>query len=327
MILVTSAAGGVGRPLVRGLQTRGLDVRAFVKSEIQAADARSDGAAEVVVGDLRAPQDLQRAMQGATQVYHAAPTQIIDEMPIAATLIAAAPKHRIDHFVFHSVIHPDIAALPHHHAKLLVEVALRDSGLPVTILRPSHYMQNYLEVWNFICAGAMPYPVSASSKMGVVDVEDVSEAAVRVLADPTAHIGNTYDLSAQELDRNEMAQIWSDVLGHRVVAMRLPPEAMTSPLAASGVLGEIVFRSLASTKLRAPRHVARGIRESRNPRGMRSWPPEARRCYAQMMAYYDKNGLPPGDMSHLASLLGRKPTTYDQFARRVAAARGVGSRS
>ncbi|ADG98754.1 NmrA family protein [Segniliparus rotundus DSM 44985] len=323
MILVTSAAGGVGRPLVRSLRERGFDVRAFVKNDAQAQLARSDGAAEIVVGDLRNRADLEKALSGAKRVYHAAPTQLIDEVPVARALIEICAGGGVEHICFHSVIHPDIDALVHHHQKLLAERLLRDSGLPVAVLRPSHYMQNYLEFWEFILAGLMPYPVSPTSVMGMVDVEDVAEAAAAVLSAPDEHVGKTYDLSAQALDRDEMAQIWSRVLGHRVTALRLPPNAVDNPLAAAPALGAAVVRSLRNTKLNAVPHLVRGVLASSNARGIRSWPPEARSAYVRMMTYYDANGLPVGEMADLPKLLGRKPTSYENFARRVAVSRGV----
>ncbi|MEH3033112.1 MAG: NmrA family NAD(P)-binding protein, partial [Aeromicrobium erythreum] len=76
----------------------------------------------------------------------------------------------------------------------------------------------------------MPYPVDPRSVMGVVDVEDVAEAAVRVLSDPSVHVGATYDLSAEELTRDQMAEAWSQVVGHPVTAVRIPPASITNPL-------------------------------------------------------------------------------------------------
>lgn len=323
MILITSAAGGVGRPLVRGLTARGLAVRAFVKNSAQAQLARSDGATEVSVGDLRKPADLEQALAGVQQVYHVAPTQVIDEVPIAEVLIKAAASAGVEHIGFHSVIHPDIDALIHHQQKRLVEDLLHESPIPFTILRPSHYMQNYLEFWQFIVAGLAPYPVSTTSVMGVVDVEDVAESAANVLADPEHHDGKTYDLSAQELTREQMAAIWGQTLGHGVTAVRLPPDALNNPLAAAPTVPAIVAHSLRNVGLKALPGLVRGLRESSNARGIRSWPPEARDAYVTMMAYYDGHGLPAGDLDHLPRLLNRAPTTYAQFARRVATQRGA----
>lgn len=323
MILVTSAAGGVGRPLVRQLVANGRVVRAFVKNEDQARRSRADGAAETVIGDLRRPGDLENALRGARQIYHAAPTQLVVEVPVAERLIAAAKAERLDQVVFHSVIHPDIAELPHHRQKLEVEAMLHDSGLPVTVLRPSHYMQNVLDFWNFFGAGLLPYPTSPQSRMGVVDVDDVASAAANVLTRPGDHIGETYDLSTVELTRHDMARVWGRVLGHPMVAVRIPPQALTSPLSAVGPFGPAIVKSLLSTRLRSLSHVVRGLRAAPNTRGFQSWSPEAQDTYVQMMKYYDVHGLPAGHLDHLPMVLRRSPTNYEQFARRVVASRRV----
>ncbi len=323
MILVTSAAGGVGRPLVQQLVADGHPVRAFVKDGDQARRSRADGAIETVIGDLRRPGDLENALRGARQIYHAAPTQLVDELPVAKRLIKAAKAEQLDHIVFHSVIHPDIAELPHHRQKLLVEEVLQESDLPVTVLRPSHYMQNVLDFWEFFGSGLLPYPTSPESRMGVVDVEDIAAAAANVLINPREHIGKTYDLSTVELTRHDMARIWSGVLGHPMVAVRIPPKALENPLAAVVPFGYAIAKSLLSTKMRSLPHVVRGLRAAPNARGFRSWSSDARDTYVQMMRYYDVHGLPAGDFGDLPKVLPRKPTEYEQFARRTAAARGT----
>jgi uncharacterized protein YbjT (DUF2867 family) len=323
MILITSAAGGVGLHLVRELSLRGHRVRAFVKDDSQARLVRESGAAEVVVGDLRKPGDLEAAVPGAQQIYHAAPTQIIDELPIARRLIDAAGKADVQHLLFHSVIHPDIAELTHHQQKLLVEKMLQRSRLPVTVLRPSHYMQNYLDFWELLRGGILAYPFSPEIVMGVVDVADVAEAALNVLIAPGAHLGKTYDLSSEVLNRHEMARIWAKTLGHGVHAIRLSPNAVNNPLSGLGTLGAAIVRALLRSKLRAAPHLARGLWQAPNARGIRSWPADAREAYLKMLNYYDVHGLPPGDMDHLPKLLGRAPTPYTGFTQREAAVRGL----
>jgi len=323
MILITSAAGGVGLPLVRGLALRGKQVRAFVKDQRQAQLAREAGAAEVVIGDLRAAGTLEAAVVGAEQVYHAAPTQLIDEVPIARRLVDAVGKGEVKQLLFHSVIHPHISELTHHHQKLLVEQLLHASRLPVTVLRPSHYMQNYLEFWELLRAGILAYPFSPDIRMGVVDVDDVAEAALNILLTADAHLGRTYDLSGEVLNRHDMARIWSQTLGHPVTAIRLPPDAVMSPLSALGALGLPIVHSLMQSRLRSASHLARGLLQAPNARGIQRWPADAREAYVRMMAYYDVHGLPPGDMTHLPKLLGRAPTSYAQFARREASRRGI----
>ena len=326
MITVTSAAGGVGRLLVRQLAAQNAAVRAVVKNESQAATTRRDGATEVVVGDLRSAATLDNALVGTDVIYHAAPTQVIDERPIIEHLIASAPSKGLKHIVFHSVIHPDLHQLTHHHQKDVAEGLLRESGIPTTVLRPSHYMQNYLEVWEFLQAGVMPYPVSPDSVMGVVDLADVAEAATNILIDPSPHTGRTYDLSTVELTRHQMAEIWARVLGHPVTAIRIPPSSLTNSLNVLPSLASVVGHALQSTKLNSIGHLVRGAQAASNPRDMKNWPADAREAYRTMMAHYDQHGLAAGDLTVLPTLLGHAPTSYEAFARRSSAEFGPSTR-
>lgn len=321
-ILITSAAGGIGRPLVGRLSGAGEHVRAFVKNQEQADVVRAAGAIEVVVGDLRDADDLRRALTGVGRAYHAAPTQVIDEQPILDTFLEAGADGTLSHLVFHSVVHPDLSVLPHHHQKAIAEQRLRESGLPLTVLRPSHYMQNYLELWDFMRVGSMPYPVDPSIPMGVVDVEDVADAAAAVLTAPDAHLGRTYDLSTQELTRHEMAALWSDVLGHPITAVRVPPTSIRNPLQAVGVLPRLLA-ALPAPRVRALPRLLGAIAGARDVRGMRHWQPDAIETYAIMMEHYDTHGLPVGEIDHLPALLGRHPTSYREFARREATRRAA----
>ncbi len=323
MILVTGAGGGVGRGVARRLAEGGEKVRAFVKNEEQARVARADGAAEVVIGDIRSTDDVVGAVPGVARVFHVCPTAVVREVAIAEGLIAAARANDVEHIVFNSVIHPEIKELPHHQEKLRVEALLHASDVPATVLRPSHFMQNYLDFWDLMLAGTLPYPSSPNSVMGVVDAEDIGEVGAMITASPHGHAGKTYDLSTQELTRHEMAAIWSGVLGHSVSAVRLPPTAVKSPLQGVGAAATIVAKSLASTKTHALGSIVRGLAGSSNTRGVRNWPEESKDCYVAMMSYYDTVGLPAGNMTVLPELLGRPATSYREFAAREAARRGA----
>ncbi|WP_275041763.1 NmrA family NAD(P)-binding protein [Williamsia herbipolensis] len=188
----------------------------------------------------------------------------------------------------------------HHQEKGRVEDVFRDSGIPSTFLRASHFMQNYLDFWEFVRGKVLPYPSSPDSVMGVVDAEDVSEVGGRIMTAPVdEHAGQTYDLSTQELTRHEMAKIWGDVLGHKVSALRLPPGVVKNPWLGARGFGVALVRSLRATTIHAPLQIARGLAQSSNAKGVRSWPQESVDCYVTMMNYYDKNGLPAGDMAVL----------------------------
>ena len=48
-----------------------------------------------------------------------------------------------------------------------------------------------------------------------VDVEDVAEAAAAVFLSPDEHVGKTYDLSTETIDRNAMAAAFAKLQGRK----------------------------------------------------------------------------------------------------------------
>lgn len=72
-ILVTSAAGHTGMPVVMQLLKHGFPVRAFVHREDKRSIALKNAGAEIIVGDLFNMRDLRRAMQNVQRAYHCPP--------------------------------------------------------------------------------------------------------------------------------------------------------------------------------------------------------------------------------------------------------------
>ena len=135
MILVTGAGGKTGRAVVSALAARGAQVRAFVRRAQDQAALRELGARDVVAGDLRQAADLERAAQGVRALYHICPNVHPDEVLIGRLAIAAAQAAGVEHFVFHSVLHPQTESMPHHWNKLRVEEAA--VGLRAAVYHPA----------------------------------------------------------------------------------------------------------------------------------------------------------------------------------------------
>ena len=195
LILVTGAAGNTGQAIIRALVGSGASVRALVRRSEQQACASEAGAQQVVVGDMRSPSMMEKAVGGAASVYHIPPNVSPDEVVMGQTVMTAAQVAGVQHFVFHSVLHPQTQAMPHHWHKLRVEEMLFESGLPFTILQPAAYMQNILAHWTQAKRkGIYPVPYRTTARLSLVDLEDVAAAAVRVLTQ-SGHVGATYELA------------------------------------------------------------------------------------------------------------------------------------
>ncbi len=205
-VLLTGAAGKTGRAVIRALGSKGWVVRAFVPSAGYREVVTRAGAEKIVEGDVLNDTDVRNATRGAHAVYHICPNVHPDETDIGRRTIAAAREAGVERFVLHSVLHPQTEAMPHHWAKLRVEEYLFESGLPFTILQPAPYMQNILGQWDRIVReGLYRVPYALTTRVAMVDLEDVAATAARVLAEPR-HAGATYELCGSELlDQTEIA--------------------------------------------------------------------------------------------------------------------------
>jgi len=89
-ILVTGAAGrigGVGGEVVDILRSKGLPVRALVRTDDDRAEALRATGAEVVVGDLTRAEDVARALDGCRRLYFG---MSVSAPYLEATVTAAA---------------------------------------------------------------------------------------------------------------------------------------------------------------------------------------------------------------------------------------------
>ena len=223
MILITGAAGKTGQAITRALVSAGASVRALVHKEEYQDSVESAGVSEIYLGDLLNLDDLQLIMEGVKSVYHICPNVHPGEVDIGAGVIQTAKEAGVKHFVYHSVLHPQIEAMPHHWLKLRVEEQLIESGLPFTILQPTAYMQNITSLFPKILEEGVyriPYPIETG--ICLVDLEDLAQVAAIVLTEP-GHTGAIYELvGTGSITQAQVAMVLSEVLGKDIQAQRIP---------------------------------------------------------------------------------------------------------
>jgi uncharacterized protein YbjT (DUF2867 family) len=223
VILVTGGAGKTGLAVTRALHGVGVSVRAMVHRSASSDRAQSAGANQVLVGKLENQADLERALSSVNAVYAICPNMAPDEFGMLTGLIDAAVRAGVKRFVYHSVLHPQVEAMPHHWQKLRVEERLFESGLEATILQPTSYMQNLKGYWDEVVGQGVyrvPYPVG--TRLSLVDLEDVAQAAALVLSQD-GHVGATYELCGPDaLTQDQVAATLGQALGREVEAQELP---------------------------------------------------------------------------------------------------------
>ncbi len=236
MILVSGAAGKTGQAILQSVLKGGHTVRAFVYRPDHAKRVKELGTHEVVIGDMQDAAAFRRAVTGVRAMYHICPNMNPNEIAIGQSAITAARESGVEHFVYHSVLHPQTEKMPHHWNKLRVEEILLEAGLGFTILQPAAYMQNIMGGWASVIEQGLyrvPYPLN--TRLAMVDLRDVAEVAATVLTEP-GHTHASYELVGPETPSQiEVAQILQDCLGHSVEAQEIPLDEWTDEAKAAGL--------------------------------------------------------------------------------------------
>jgi len=216
-LLVTGAAGEVGRRLVTRIAADGHRVRALVLPG-DPLRARIEGLpVEICEGDVRERATLERAVADIDTVLHLAAVILARDPAVldavnrqgTANLVAAAAQAGAGHFIYvssASVVYPRLT--PYGQSKLAAEgIVKAESRLRHTIVRPTLvYDENGGQEFALFRRYLHRFPVvpfvgptsgPRAARKRPVHGADVVEALARMIGNPVTH-GRTYNLSGSE---------------------------------------------------------------------------------------------------------------------------------
>lgn len=232
-VLAVGAAGQFAGLVVPELKQRGVRVRGLVRDPAKVADARSRGASEVVVGDLRDRASMAAALKGIDAVFYIAPAALPDEAEVGRAVVDAAKAAGVRRFTFSALIHATIGALHHHTAKIPVEDAVLNSGMEFCFLHPTMFFQDFAWSWHSVLTtGVLAEPWSTETRFTRVDYRDVAEVAAIALTEERL-VDGTFELCAEgSLNRREVAALMGEVLGRPIRAekVQVPRGSEPSPM-------------------------------------------------------------------------------------------------
>jgi uncharacterized protein YbjT (DUF2867 family) len=237
-----------------------------------------------VSGDLARPETLSAAFAGCTKLFLlTGNSENASELQRHA--IAAARQAGVAHVAKLSAF----GASPHSNSMIgqmhyQIEQELQKAGLPWTMLRPHHFMQNLLSQADNIINDGVVYSSAGDGRIPFIDTRDIAAVAVVTLTEP-GHTGKKYVITGGE------------ALSYRQ---------------ATGILGEAIGRPL--------RFIDEPVDEARarlTRAGQPSWLIDSLLAIA---AYQRAGGPTETITSVVADLTGSPPRTFAEFARDYAAA-------
>ena len=250
-VLVTGASGFLGWHVARVLLKRGRAVRALVRSGSRVPELD----VETIIGDLRDPASLERAVAGCELVFHVAadyrlwakdPRDLYrSNVDGTRNLLTAARAAGVERVVYTSTV--GCIGIPHDgigdettavavddmagdykRSKFLAEqVALEFAreGFPVVIVNPTAPIGDHdvkptptgKIVLDFL-NGDMPAFIDTG--LNVVDVRDTAEG--HLLACEKGRSGERYILGSENLTLAHILQKLAAITGRKAPTMRLP---------------------------------------------------------------------------------------------------------
>ena len=280
MILVTGASGNVGKTVLQEVVKSGAKHRAMYRSAAEAAKAPAE--TETVIADFAKPETLGAALRGVESVYLVC-SPIPELVQLESNMIDACVAAGVKHVVQNSALGAEDydKSFPGWHRK--VEDKLKETLLTWTILRPNSFHQNVVAFYApTIRTQGVFYSSMRDAKNSFIDVRDIAVVAARSLAGGE-HAGKIYELNGPEaINYAELARKISKAAGHEVKYVDIPMDAQKKAM-----LGQ----------------------------GMPEWLVAA---LLDLQQYYlsGKGGETDG---LLQKLLGRAPTTMDEFLKENAA--------
>ena len=242
-VLITGATGDTGRAAARESIERGLDVRAMVHGKDDRSAALEKQGAEVVAGDLLDVDTIREAMEGVGAAYLVYPVQ--PGLINATVNFAQAAKEA----GVSAIINLSQRSADRHSKSdsckdtFIAEQVLNWSGLAVTHLRPTYFLEWLLYPWQlplFVEKGIIRLPVG-KGRHAPIGAEDQGRVIAAILQDPSGHAGQTYPLFGPvEMDHDQMAAELSEALGRKIVFQDVSIEAYCKSLETMGVPAYII---------------------------------------------------------------------------------------
>ncbi|MDZ4088372.1 MAG: NAD(P)H-binding protein [Tabrizicola sp.] len=187
-IAVTAATGHLGRLAIAALKARGATPVALARSPEKAADL----GVEVRAFDYTTADPA--ALKGVTTLVLISSNDFNDRAGQHRRTIQAAKQAGVSRILYTSILKGDASPLILAQDHIATEAAIRDAGIPATILRNGWYTENYTGALGAALAHGAIIGAAGGGLVASAARKDYAEA-IAVTALDASHAGKTYELA------------------------------------------------------------------------------------------------------------------------------------
>jgi NAD(P)H dehydrogenase (quinone) len=187
-IAITGATGQLGRLAIAALQARGAQPIALARDPARAADL----GAQTRAFDYTAADPA--ALQGVDTLVLISSNDFTDRAGQHRNVIAAARAAGVGRLIYTSILKGDASPMILAQDHIATEAAIRESGIPATILRNGWYTENYTGALGAAIAQGAIIGAAGAGRVSSAARQDYAEAIATVALDP-AHADQTYELA------------------------------------------------------------------------------------------------------------------------------------
>jgi len=228
-ILVIGATGQQGGSLARILLQKKHKVYALTRGREAQSSAAQDlvnKGAIVVKGDLNDPDSLRHAVKDIESIFlMGTPFEDGTEGEIRRGKLMAdiAKENKVEHLVYSSVVNADKnTGIPHFDSKYEVEQHIKNLRIPYTIIGPTFFMENLLYQRQGLQQGQFTLPLSPSTILQQIPVQNIAEFLALVIESPERFLGKRIDIASDEVTGQQATEILSNVLEHKIEYTPIP---------------------------------------------------------------------------------------------------------
>jgi NAD(P)H dehydrogenase (quinone) len=223
-IVVTGATGKLGRLVVESLLRRGVPASEIVAAgrAVDKLKDLADQGVQVRHIDYADPESLRAAFQGATKLLLISGSEVGQRVQQHRNAIDAAKEVGVGWLGYTSIAYADTTSLTLAAEHKATEAAIRESGLPYTLLRHGWYFENYTDQLATTLAHGAILGSAGDGKISAATRADFAEADAAVVA-TDGHEGKVYEFGGDAaFTMSDLAAEISKQSGQPVAYTNLP---------------------------------------------------------------------------------------------------------